>query len=269
MAVAQVGWAGTIYRTLERIEKQVACAANVGADVLLLPERVLHGCDNDISPETTADTAEKLGGKTCGCVVELAQKYSLAILAGFIERDGDNYYISQLVAQPDASRQVQRKYTPNEIETKGGIIPATGERNVFIFNGIKTAILICSDSGISHIDMTLASVGVKYLFIPTGGGGNVQDMIHEQDLMTTEGRQKYAQARSKVFIADAIYNSDKNRKIGFASANAVGPVGKQTCHQGHCLIVDDRRVVRAQIPGTIVLEHMHNQMAHAVLNFEE
>ena len=54
---------------------------------------------------------------------------------------------------------------------------------------------------------------------------------------------------------------------GFTSANALGPVGRQTCHQGHCMIVDHQRVMRAQIPGTIVLEHMEDQMIHARLQF--
>jgi hypothetical protein len=38
-------------------------------------------------------------------------------------------------------------------------------------------------------------------------------------------------------------------------------------HQGHCSIVDKNRVLRAQIPGTNVVEHFLDQMAHAVLYF--
>ncbi len=54
---------------------------------------------------------------------------------------------------------------------------------------------------------------------------------------------------------------------GFASANPLGPVGEETCHQGHCMIVDANRVLRAQIPGTNVLEHMQDQMVHVELHF--
>ena len=33
------------------------------------------------------------------------------------------------------------------------------------------------------------------------------------------------------------------------------------------MIVDNQQVMRAQIPGTIVLEHMQDQMVHARLDF--
>lgn len=73
----------------------------------------------------------------------------------------------------------------------------------------------------------------------------------------------------RVFNAAAIFGEKDCPYSGFASANALGPVGRQTCHQGHCMIVDNRRVMRAQIPGTIVREHMQDQMIHALLCFDK
>ena len=47
----------------------------------------------------------------------------------------------------------------------------------------------------------------------------------------------------------------------------IGPVGERTCHVGHCMIVDNRGVMHAQIPGTPVLEHQQDRMTHAKIAF--
>ena len=92
-------------------------------------------------------------------------------------------------------------------------------------------------------------------------------MIHEAELNNTGVIRKYEDKRQEVFVSKAIMTEKECPFSGFASANALGPVGKRTCHQGHCLIVDNNRVVRAQIPGTRILEHQQDQMIHAALNF--
>jgi hypothetical protein len=94
----------------------------------------------------------------------------------------------------------------------------------------------------------------------------MHDMLHEKDLLTARGRRLYEENRPRVFKTEAIL-SRKDCPGGFTSANALGPVGRRTCHQGHCMIVDNNRVMRAQIPGTIVLEHQQDQMIHARLRF--
>lgn len=47
----------------------------------------------------------------------------------------------------------------------------------------------------------------------------------------------------------------------------VPPFTPFTCHMGHCMIVDNRGVMRTQLPGTPVLEHQQDLMTHAVLQF--
>jgi hypothetical protein len=90
-------------------------------------------------------------------------------------------------------------------------------------------------------------------------------MFFKQHLLGDYTKSSYVNGE-KVFTVPIL--SEINCPFsGFASANALGPVGNQTCHQGHYMIVDNQRVMRAQIPGTIVLEHMQDQMVHARLEF--
>jgi len=38
---------------------------------------------------------------------------------------------------------------------------------------------------------------------------------------------------------------------------------------GHCIIMDNDGTLRAQIPGTLIIEHQQDQMVHANLTFTE
>lgn len=267
VAAAQIRSEETVAGTLRRVERQLALAARVGADVILFSEGCMHGYDYDLTRKRLREAAEPLSGRNCGRVVSMAKKYGVAILIGFFERDGRRFYNSQLVARPDGSRAVQRKHCLTGGETGPGLVPGPAERTVFEFNGVRTAIIICADGGIKDLHETLRCQGVEYRFCPTGGGGKMDEMLHEADLLTAEGRRAYAKNRPRVFNTKAILPRKECPYTGFAAANALGPAGRRTCHQGHCMIVDNHRVMRAQHPGTIVLEHQQDQMIHAELTF--
>jgi predicted amidohydrolase len=263
VAVAQIhSTARDPQSNLVRLHRQVQSAVAVGVEVILFAETCIHAYE--LSAENKA-FAEPVGGPLTTQVGQWARQYGISILAGFIEQDGEQLYNSQLVARPDGTLAAQRKHsiTPGEIE--GGISAGPRARTVFTFNDVRCAVVICADTGIEGLADDLAAQGIDYCFIPTAGGGKYEDYLHEADLDTPEGRQRYADNRPRVFNTQAIL-SDCN--LGpFASANAMGYDGYYACHQGHCMIVDRNRVLRAQIPGTIVLEHLQDQMAHAQLTF--
>ena len=269
VAAAQIHSGGGVADTLRRLDRQVASAATSGVEVILFAECVLHGYDSDLTQESVRAVAETVDGPTCSRVVALAQRYQLAILAGFFEQSGRAFYNSHLVARPDGTRAVQRKHVLTPSERRAGLTPGPAARTVFTFNGVRTAIIICADCVIKGLPNQLRDQKVVYRFCPTGGGGKLQDYLHAADLRTPAGRKRYRENRPKVFKAEAILGKQECPQTGFTAANALGPVGKQTCHQGHCMIVDNDRVMRAQIPGTIVLEHQQDQMIHARLDFRD
>ena len=267
IAAAQVHSGGPIQKTLERVERQVSAASTVGAELILFAEGALQGYDYDLTKEMLVSLAEPIDGPNCSEISRMARQYGLAIVIGFFERAGDLFHNSQLVAYPDGACRVERKHVFTQGEKDAGLTPGPEERTVFEFNGVRTAIIICADSGIKGLHEALKEQGVEYRLCPAGGGGKMAEMLHESDLLTTEGRKKYEENRPRVFKTEAILDEKDCPYTGFSAANALGPVGVKTCHQGHCMIVDNSRVMRAQIPGTIVLEHQQDQMVHAVLTF--
>lgn len=269
IAVAQIHSGGLIEQNLVRIERQARAAAVVDADLILFSECALqgYGYDSDFSAATVAAQAVSLDSAPCRRLAELAQTLDLVVMVGFFEVDEGQFHNSCLVAWPDGRREVERKYNLTPTELAAGLTPGARERKPFVVNGVKCAIVICSDADIDGLYPMLRERDFDYRLCPTAGGGALADMLHESDLDTPEGRAVYRRERARVFNPDAILDLSENHGLGFASANALGPVGKRTCHMGHCMIVDNRGVLRAQIPGTPVLEHQQDAMAHAVVDF--
>ncbi len=267
VAAAQIHAGGGMEDTLGRLARQVQAAAAVGVEVILFSECVLQGYDYDLTAESVARVAEPLHGAAADAVVALAVRHRLAILAGFVERGGTSVCDRVLVARPDGSRDVERKHALTGGELKAGLSAGQRERRRFEFGGVGCGIVICADTGIEGLVGQMKAAGIEYQFIPTGGGGKIQDFLHEADLRTPDGRRRYIENRPRVFKTEAILDKEEGQGMGWTAANAMGPVGAQTCHQGHCMIVDNRGVMRAQLPGTIVLEHLQDQMIHAELSF--
>ena len=267
MAAAQIHSGGPIETTLERIERQMAAASVVGAEVILFSEGVLHGYDYDMTAESVRAVAEPSDGPHCRRIAELAGRFRITTLVGFFERHGDKVHNSVLVAEPGKACWVGRKHILTAGEIAAGLTAGPRGRPVVEINGVRCALIICADGGIDGLHEALKAQRVDYRFCPTGGGGRIDEMLHEEDLATPEGSAKYVANRPRVFKTEAILDGKECPYTGFTSANALGPVGTRTCHQGHCMIVDNRRVMRAQLPGTIVLEHMQDQMIHALLRF--
>ncbi len=267
VAVAQIHSGGTVEQTLTRVERQVMAAAVVGAEVILFAEGALHGYDYDMTADSVQAVAEPVDGPNCCKVRELAKRHGISILIGFFERSGAAIHNSILIARANGVSETARKHVLTAGELAARLVPGVRERTVVEFNGVRCAIVICADAGIDGLHEELAAQGVDYRLCPTGGGGKISEMLHECELQTPEGRARYVKNRPRVFKTEAILDESECPNTGFASANALGPVGRQTCHQGHCMIVDNQRVMRAQIPGTIVMEHMEDQMVHIRLRF--
>ena len=269
IAAAQIHSGGTPAENLARLERQAIAAATVGAEAILFSECVIHGYGyhSDNNAPRVAALAEPLDGPSCRALSAIAARHGITIMAGFFERDGDAFYNTHCIATPDGKRDRQRKHMLTEGELNAGLRPGGVPRLPVILGGVRCAILICADGGLPDLAGILKDGRFEYRLCPTGGGGHIRNFLHETDLDTPEGRAAYEKNRPCVFNTNAILDISKEASTGFTSANALGPVGKETCHQGHCMIVDGRGVMRAQLPGTIVLEHQHDSMIHAVLSF--
>jgi predicted amidohydrolase len=268
VAAAQIHSGGPIEATLERIKRQIEGASAMGAEVILFAEGALHGYDYDMTEASVREAAEAVDGPHCRRIAALAKQFKITVLAGFYERDGDRIYNAMLVAPPNGACWAARKHNLTKGELTAKLTAGAKERPVLEINGVRSAIIICADSGIDGLHEDLRARGVDYRLCPAGGGGKIGDYLHEADLRTPKGRAAYEANRPRVFKPEAVLDEKECPYTGFTAVNALGPVGRQTCHQGHCMIVDNDRVMRAQIQGTIVLEHQQDQMIQAKLSFD-
>ncbi|MGD0089680.1 MAG: carbon-nitrogen hydrolase family protein [Planctomycetota bacterium] len=267
IAVAQIhSRSGQIEANLARMLPQIRSAAAVGADAILFSETCVHSFA--LVPVDIA-AAEPANGAVCGRLTEWARKHGIVILAGFLERDGRAIYNSHVAAFPDGRRVVQRKHAVTPIELQAGLSGGPPERTVLAIGGVRCALIICADSGSTEIADDCRRQGVALRLAPTAGGGTRAEMLTESELDSEDGRARYAEDRKKVFRAEAVHPPEPQWPTAFASANALGYDGAtdRGWHRGHCMIVDRHGIVRAQIPGTCVIEHQHDQMVHARLVF--
>ena len=248
---------------LARMERQIKAAAAVGVEAIVFAETCIHAyC---LYPESLA-LAEPIDGPICTRILEWAKDYNLVIMAGMLEKSAEGIHNSHIVAYPSGTIFPVRKHilTPFEIDAK--LVPGQRERRIFEINGVRCGLLVCADSGAEGIFEEMKDQGIEMLFIGTAGGGYRKDYLTETDMETAEGLLKYIDNRPRVFIPHAVVPAHEFR-MAMASANALGDDGAFMTHQGHCLIFDRHRIVRAQIQGTIVADHFLDQMAHANLYF--
>jgi len=264
MGVAQIqSKAMDVQGNLSRMHRQIQAAAVSGVEAILFAETCIHAyC---LYPENLA-LAESLDGAISSQVSEWAQKYNMTIMAGMLEKSELGIHNSHIVASPAGSVFTVRKHnlTQNEINAK--IVPGQMERTPFDINGVRCGLIICADHGVAAIYDDIKTKGIEMLFMGTAGGGYRKDYIAETDLAAPENLLKYIDNRTRVFIPHAVIPAHEF-KLALATANALGDDGVFMTHQGHCLIIDRHRIVRAQIPGTNIADHFLDQMAHAVLYF--
>lgn len=267
VGAAQIHSGGGVEDVLERTERQVAAASAFGVDVLLFSECCLQGYDYEMDGRMLADVALPVTAGPFKDLSHMAQAYEMNILMGFWEFADYRFHNSVFVAHADGRTAVERKHRMCPVELGAGVTPGPRERAVHEFGGVRCAIVICMDGGIPDLPEQIRRNRIDFRFCPTGGGGKLSDMLHEEDLDTDDGLARYCANRPRVFNTHHVQPEDDWPGVGFCSANALGPAGENTCHQGHCMIVDNRRIMRAQTVGTIVLEHQQDALIHAELTF--
>ena len=214
--------------------------------MLLFSEDLLHGCTivrEAVAQALPADAPE------CRQVGALARRHGLALLVGFIERDGDLRYNSQLIAGADGSLAVQRKYALNGKELANGLARGSAERVPFTVKGRRCHIAICADWGAKAVHEDLDRQRCEVVFLPTAGGGTREQMLHAASLAAEEGIAAYAERMRRVaFPFEMIGYCLRNRRAVVA-CNSVGDNGFDMCQEGHCVIMAPTGELLGLIPG--------------------
>jgi predicted amidohydrolase len=272
---------GAVAGNLAQIEHFARRAAADGADLLLTPEMSVSGYGP--YPEILA-TAEVAGdGPIHHALAALAGATGVVLCAGFVETAGEKRHLAHYVVYPDGHFVVQRKHrvTPEErpldapfpltsptAEDRIGQPTAPLSFNYFEVAGVRCAISICADAGLTGLQPVLADAGVELQLNPAGAGGRREDRVLTADLQTAEGRAKYLKWLELVYfpVPNTCVIDCLRYRHAMAAVNQCGYDGVSMYHLGHGFIVTPMGEVPAMIHGLPNIERMRPMYTHAAVD---
>ncbi|MDZ5077190.1 carbon-nitrogen hydrolase family protein [Nesterenkonia sp. HG001] len=161
---------------LTRTDRLAAEAADVGADLLLLPEMHLTGYA--IGRKAVEALAEAPGGSALARMAEIARRHGVAICHGFPERDGDEVFNSAAFID-ESGRELLRwrklhlfgdvdaqQFDRAELGSAGPTSEVAA-RAVVDWHGWAIGLAICYDVEFPEIARRLALAGADLLVVPT------------------------------------------------------------------------------------------------------
>lgn len=136
------------------------------ADLLVLPELGATGYEF-VDRDEVADLAEQAGhGPTSDLLRELSNRYGMDLVIGYPERDGDRFYNSCMLVQPDGSLTNYRKLhlfsRENELFSPGDAPPPVVETKA-----CRVGMMICFDWFFPEVARLLALNGAQIIAHPS------------------------------------------------------------------------------------------------------
>ncbi len=251
---------GDVEGNLRRMDPLIVEAARRGARLVLTSEAHVTGYDLDGVGLRAAIPADD---PAFDRLAETARRLGVDIVAGFWEKAAGGAYNSAQVLHADGRRTLQRKRG----DAVAGFIPGPREREVFEVDGLRCAILICSDSGLPDIHAELAGRGMDLLLCPTAGMGRLDGAFRQEELGDPARRAMYLDKMERVcFVRDAM---EMCLRYGFAAA-ACNQAGVQESsdyfHPGHSSIVDRTGELVALLPGAMAYSHLRPKLIDGVIH---
>ena len=163
--------AGDVEPLFASLQKALRASAASGAAMMVAPEVLLPGYNNDRIP----DLAQARGGLWHQRLSAIARAERCGLTLGYAERDGDRVYNAALcldaMGREMAHYRKIQLYGPRE---KALYHPGSAYE-IFDLGGVKTALLICYDIEFAPHIAALAAQGVQLVLCPTA---NMQPFTH-------------------------------------------------------------------------------------------
>ena len=137
-----------------------------GADIVCLPE----GIDLVGTGLNYVQASESIPGPFTNKLSQIALKHRMYIVAGLIERDGEEIYNTAILINRQGELQGKyRKVSLPREEIEGGIVPGD-QFPVFDTDFGKIGMMICWDVTFPEAARALAANGAEIIFLPIWGG---------------------------------------------------------------------------------------------------
>lgn len=150
---------------LSRIEELTERAAREGARVVCFHELCVTSYTflKNLSRDQISDIAEDLPvGESVAKLTKLAGKHGVAILAGLVEKDGDNLYNTYVCVTGEGMAAKFRKLHP----FISSYLSPGNEYVVFDLFGWKCGILVCYDNNVIENVRATTLLGAEIIFMP-------------------------------------------------------------------------------------------------------
>jgi predicted amidohydrolase len=160
-AVSMNGLLGEPERVLNAVAGWCERAAAEKADLVLVPELVIHG---HCTPNTWELAEPVPDGPSVRRLVQLARHHRLFLCVGLSEKERDIVYNTQVLVGPDGYVGKQRKLHLSRDEVlyyKGG-----RDLPVFDLGRCKVGVVICYDNQFPEVARILALRGAEVIFMP-------------------------------------------------------------------------------------------------------
>lgn len=149
---------GDIEKNLESTKKYFKQAIDDGADVVVFPEMSITGY---FTSEKYLEKALNLESKVILDIISLTKNNNATIIFGIAESLGENFYITQVVAELGKITGVYRKHNIMEDETN--FFTPSNTEQIFYKNNLKYGITICADIDLPNLYKKYAQLGCNFI----------------------------------------------------------------------------------------------------------
>lgn len=203
----------------------IAAAFEGGADIVVLPELIVHGYVADA--QQLFPIAETLDGETISEWSELAAAHGGYVVGGLAERSGDALYNSAVAVGPDGVVGHYRK-AHLFADEKVAFVPGDLGFPVFRTRFGTVGMCVCYDLRFVEVVRLMALRGADLICVPTAWLPGYDQQRWDADGMSPQGRGAELQANlNQVFIACASQAGVHGQCDFLGSSILVDPFGKR------------------------------------------
>jgi predicted amidohydrolase len=149
-----------------RIIEQLHAAARAGAELAIFPECAITGyCFESL--EEAAEAAEPLNGPTLEALAGACRAAGVSAIAGFIERDNEEYYNAAMCVGPGGLIGSYRKVHLPFLGVDRFLTPGNRRFEVLQFPFGRVGINICYDASFPEAARALKLLGAELIALPT------------------------------------------------------------------------------------------------------
>lgn len=251
---------GNVSENIRRMQPLIVEAARRGARLVLTSEGAVTGYDLDGVGQRAAIS---LNDPALDELAAMGRRHGVDLVAGLWEKVPEGEHNSAVVLHTDGRRTLQRKFG----DGSPGFVAGPRERTIFEVDGVRCAILICSDNGIAGIHQELTDQGVELILGPTAGMGRLKGAFRQDELEDPARRAEYIAKEEQVcFLKEGMENCLKFN-TALACCNQAG-WNEETgfFHPGHSGIIDRTGEFVAVLPGCFVPTHLRPKLIDGVIH---